>query len=828
MLEDGECEVHEFGAMMFNKLKASAGLSDDEEGSEGSSEEEEEKKPKTWSEKAEEKKMKESGPSNVLELEKLEGELKHRLRSESDERLIEMMNQQHSDSDSDGGLEKQIRATEEKLDKNPKCLLETTYWEVIRRHPTYFPHRRGCHVQFLVEGKELFENVYKTLMEAKELIYIVGWAVTPELKLCRDDPDSLTLGELLKKKAAEGVHVALHLWDETLTGLNMVKRGLYKGMETGDEETRRYFKHTGVRCNLSRRLRTKKGWNIPASVVRMAYSHHQKNIICDMPSIFEEDKRMLVSFIGGIDLTTGRWDTPDHPLFYTLDREHKNDFYCAYPGMDPTKGPRMPWHDVACKVFGRAVIDLLRNFEQRWRRQPKYIEMVPIVKRLRSKDGHPLGLYRFDEENMKKFSDLTNPEKWEEHANRLLGRDVWSLQVTRSIDSKAVRLAKFQGSDISIQEAYVKAIGKAKKFIYIENQFFCGSSEWWNKPHYGCTNSVPIAIVDTICEKIRRGEMMRVYIVIPLFPDSGRGPDSVPSQEALSFQFQTMQFMYREIARCLEEQREREAYVKAESQNDVDEERERIKDILGVEIEKEIPKPKDELLVSRKRIASDYLRFYSLGKVETEQESARMKAELEKIVPTSSFDDKFNSEGHKRHVLGLRSKITHETKHSTPKKARQVQERMLRSRRGPIYVHAKLMIIDDDFFILGSANLNQRSLDGTRDTEMCISGWQPYVKESKKGAIQDFRLKLWKQHLGEENEEWEDGVRAFERVEEIGKENWRRYSAEPAETMQGHLMLYPVEVAEDGKCQAKHSFPDFGDATVEGAEHPLYPDLLSM
>eukprot|EP01088_Endostelium_zonatum_P000453 TRINITY_DN1071_c0_g1_i2.p1 TRINITY_DN1071_c0_g1~~TRINITY_DN1071_c0_g1_i2.p1 ORF type:complete len:769 (+),score=153.60 TRINITY_DN1071_c0_g1_i2:129-2435(+) len=522
MLEDGECEVHEFGAMMFNKLKASAGLSDDEEGSEGSSEEEEEKKPKTWSEKAEEKKMKESGPSNVLELEKLEGELKHRLRSESDERLIEMMNQQHSDSDSDGGLEKQIRATEEKLDKNPKCLLETTYWEVIRRHPTYFPHRRGCHVQFLVEGKELFENVYKTLMEAKELIYIVGWAVTPELKLCRDDPDSLTLGELLKKKAAEGVHVALHLWDETLTGLNMVKRGLYKGMETGDEETRRYFKHTGVRCNLSRRLRTKKGWNIPASVVRMAYSHHQKNIICDMPSIFEEDKRMLVSFIGGIDLTTGRWDTPDHPLFYTLDREHKNDFYCAYPGMDPTKGPRMPWHDVACKVFGRAVIDLLRNFEQRWRRQPKYIEMVPIVKRLRSKDGHPLGLYRFDEENMKKFSDLTNPEKWEEHANRLLGRDVWSLQVTRSIDSKAVRLAKFQGSDISIQEAYVKAIGKAKKFIYIENQFFCGSSEWWNKPHYGCTNSVPIAIVDTICEKIRRGEMMRVYIVIPLFPDSGR------------------------------------------------------------------------------------------------------------------------------------------------------------------------------------------------------------------------------------------------------------------------------------------------------------------
>lgn len=37
--------------------------------------------------------------------------------------------------------------------------------------------------------------------------------------------------------------------------------------------------------------------------------------------------RRVVSFIGGIDLCDGRFDTHDHPLFRTLELEHKRDFY---------------------------------------------------------------------------------------------------------------------------------------------------------------------------------------------------------------------------------------------------------------------------------------------------------------------------------------------------------------------------------------------------------------------------------------------------------------------------------------------------------------------
>jgi phospholipase D1/2 len=37
-----------------------------------------------------------------------------------------------------------------------------------------------------------------------------------------------------------------------------------------------------------------------------------------------------------------------------------------------------------------------------------------------------------------------------------------------------------------------------------------------------------------------------------------------------------------------------------------------------------------------------------------------------------------------------------------------------------IYIHSKLMIVDDEFAIIGSANINDRSLIGSRDSEIAI------------------------------------------------------------------------------------------------------------
>jgi phospholipase D1/2 len=38
-----------------------------------------------------------------------------------------------------------------------------------------------------------------------------------------------------------------------------------------------------------------------------------------------------------------------------------------------------------------------------------------------------------------------------------------------------------------------------------------------------------------------------------------------------------------------------------------------------------------------------------------------------------------------------------------------------------VYIHSKLMIIDDDIVIMGSANINDRSMQGSRDSEIGVS-----------------------------------------------------------------------------------------------------------
>ena len=51
-----------------------------------------------------------------------------------------------------------------------------------------------------------------------------------------------------------------------------------------------------------------------------------------------------------------------------------------------------------------------------------------------------------------------------------------------------------------------------------------------------------------------------------------------------------------------------------------------------------------------------------------------------------------------------------------------------------IYVHSKGMVVDDEFVLIGSANINKRSLEGTRDTEIAMGGYQLHHSWAKKGS----------------------------------------------------------------------------------------------
>ena len=84
---------------------------------------------------------------------------------------------------------------------------------------------------------------------------------------------------------------------------------------------------------------------------------------------FEEDEsvRRIVAFIGGLDITDGRYDTPEYHLFKTINTTHQGDFYqnCVI-GATKETGPREPWHDIHAKVEGSIALDIKKNFEERW------------------------------------------------------------------------------------------------------------------------------------------------------------------------------------------------------------------------------------------------------------------------------------------------------------------------------------------------------------------------------------------------------------------------------------------------------------------------------
>ena len=72
-----------------------------------------------------------------------------------------------------------------------------------------------------------------------------------------------------------------------------------------------------------------------------------------------------------------------------------------------------------------------------------------------------------------------------------------------------------------------------------------------------------------------------------------------------------------------------------------------------------------------------------------------------------------------------------------------------------IYIHSKLLIVDDRHVIMGSANINDRSLSGKRDSEIAVELHDNAQERKKLGTqvthvntiARKLRVDLWKKHF---------------------------------------------------------------------------------
>ncbi|PIA37741.1 hypothetical protein AQUCO_03000342v1 [Aquilegia coerulea] len=638
---------------------------------------------------------------------------------------------------------------------------------------TFFKQREGCRVSLYqdahipddyipkipVSGGEYYkpqrcwEDVFDVINNAKRLIYITGWSVYTEITLVRDPKrpkqgGDLTLGDLLKKKANEGVRVLMLVWDDRTSVPSFKRDGL---MATHDEDTENYFRNTTVHCVLCPRNPDDGRTLVQGTEISTMFTHHQKIVVVDdeVPNRGSQQRR-IISFIGGIDLCDGRYDTPSHSLFRTLDTVHQHDFHQPnFTGASIQKGgPREPWHDIHCKLEGPIAWDVLYNFEQRWLKQGS------------------------GKDKLVRLKDIPNPVISPTPVTFAQDHEIWNVQLFRSIDGGAVlgfpdtpeeaaRAGLVSGKDNiidrSIQDAYVHAIRRAKDFIYIENQYFLGSSFGWQSndivvEDIGALHLIPKELSLKIISKIEAGERFMVYVVIPMWPEGI--PESASVQAILDWQKRTMEMMYSDIS-------------------------------LAIQAKGLLANPKD------------YLSFYCLGN----RESKRMGEYIPTEQPEPNTD----------------------------------YNRAQQARRFMIYVHAKMMIVDDEYIIIGSANINQRSMDGARDSEIAMGAYQPYHLTNREpaGQIFAFRIALWYEHLGLHHNCFAQpsSLECARLINQLSDRHWELYSRETldGDDLPGHLLSYPITVTNNGvvmELPGTKYFPDT-KANVFGAKSDYLPPILT-
>lgn len=180
-------------------------------------------------------------------------------------------------------------------------------------------------VAFMVDAAEYFNKLRAALLRAQRSVLIVGWDFDPNIRLDPVNRPDESLGQLLAAitEARPELRVRILIWGfSTFYGAN----------------------HQAA-------VSFSEPWHAPLPCVDFAFddahplgsSHHEKIVCIDD----------ALAFVGGIDLTAERWDTPDHDMMDPKRFEYDGD-------------PYLPVHDLQMAVDGdaaRAVGLLMRT---RW------------------------------------------------------------------------------------------------------------------------------------------------------------------------------------------------------------------------------------------------------------------------------------------------------------------------------------------------------------------------------------------------------------------------------------------------------------------------------
>jgi phosphatidylserine/phosphatidylglycerophosphate/cardiolipin synthase-like enzyme/uncharacterized membrane protein YdjX (TVP38/TMEM64 family) len=262
---------------------------------------------------------------------------------------------------------------------------------------------RAQRLAFLVDASAYFAALRSALRQARRSVFILGWDFDSRIRLVPDgagDGYPEELGELLKEVVRRNRELRMYVlsWDFAMVfALSREWVPLYK---------------LGWKTHPAPRLRYRLDDRHPPSG-----SHHQKVVVIDD----------AVAFVGGLDLTHGRWDTPEHR------REEPRR-------LDAHGRIARPNHDVQAVVDGAAARALGELCRDRWSR---------------------LGTRTLPAGNGRE-------DRWPEN----LAPGITDVDVAISRTDPGWGRGKPVGE---IRRLYVDTIASAKRSLYLENQYFSSS-----------------------------------------------------------------------------------------------------------------------------------------------------------------------------------------------------------------------------------------------------------------------------------------------------------------------------------------------------------------
>jgi len=285
---------------------------------------------------------------------------------------------------------------------------------------------RADRVTFLIDGAAYFAAFRATAARARHSLWLIGWDFDSRTELVRGEPpgDSLPvrLGPFLDTLARRRpeLHVYILEWDFAM--LYAIEREILPIYKLG------WRTHRRVRFHLD-------------DAHPIGASHHQKIVVADD----------AVAFVGGLDLTKRRWDTPAHEP----GNPHR---------VGPDGEPYGPFHDVQLAVEGEAAAALGELARERWRRATRRAAPPPAP-------GRAPG-------------------------------EVWPEGLEADLSGVEVAIARtepnFRGHPEvqEVKQLYLDAIAAAERCIYIENQYFTAG-----------------AIGDALAERLRADSGPEVLVV---------------------------------------------------------------------------------------------------------------------------------------------------------------------------------------------------------------------------------------------------------------------------------------------------------------------------